>query len=162
LEQLRLKQWPNEGSEPKKSAYPKQKIINPTALQLNKPKVEQRLVKLNPLEYDMIFPSKYHDNVSRLVSEKEYEKGKIQKIYEDGKKETVFSNGSKKEVHPDGYTIVYFANKDIKQTFPDGKIVYFYSEAKTTQITYPNGVQAFKFITKQVEKHFPDNKREIL
>ena len=44
-----------------------------------------------------------------------------------------------------GYTIVYFNNNDIKQTYPDQKIVYYFAEAKTTQTTYPDGLQVFKF-----------------
>ena len=51
----------------------------------------------------------------------------------------------RRETFPDGYTIVYFNNSDIKQTFPDQKIVYYFAEAKTTQTTYADGLQVFKF-----------------
>ena len=78
-----------------------------------------------------------------------------------GKKELVYSNGIKKEVYPDGYSIVYFNNKDIKQCFPDGRIVYHYAEAKTVQTTFPDGLQLFKFSNGQIEKHFPDGSKEI-
>jgi centromere protein J len=78
-----------------------------------------------------------------------------------GKKEIQYSNGIKKEVYPDGYSIVYFNNKDIKQSFPDGRTVYHYSEAKTIQTTFPDGLQLFKFANGQIEKHFPDGSKEI-
>jgi len=38
----------------------------------------------------------------------------------------------KREVFPDGYSVVYFINKDVKQTFPDGKVVYYFADAQTT------------------------------
>jgi centromere protein J len=71
--------------------------------------------------------------------------GKIQRIYQSGKKEVIFTNGVRRETHPDGYMIVYFANEDIKQTFPDQKVVYYFAEAKTTQTTFSDGLQVFKF-----------------
>jgi centromere protein J len=40
---------------------------------------------------------------------------------------------------------VYFANEDIKQTFPDQRVVYYFAEAQTTQTTYSDGLQVFKF-----------------
>ena len=66
-------------------------------------------------------------------------------MYENGKKDVIFNNGVKREVFPDGYTIVYFNNNDIKQTYPDQKVVYYFAEAKTTQSTFPDGLQVFKF-----------------
>lgn len=41
--------------------------------------------------------------------------------------------------------IVYFANEDVKQTFPDGKVVYYFADARTTQTTFMDGLQVFKF-----------------
>lgn len=78
-----------------------------------------------------------------------------------GKKEIVYSNGIKKEIYPDGYYIVYFNNKDIKQCFPDGRIIYHFADADTTQTTFPDGLQLFKFSNGQIEKHFPDGSKEI-
>ena len=40
--------------------------------------------------------------------------GKVQKVYANGKKEVLFTNGVKREVWPDGYSIVFFNNSDIK------------------------------------------------
>jgi len=68
----------------------------------------------------------------------------------------------KREVFPDGYTIVYFNNNDIKQTYADSKVVYYFADAKTTQSTFPDGLQVFKFANNQVEKHFPDGTKEIV
>jgi len=57
---------------------------------------------------------------------------------------------------------VYFNNNDIKQTYPDQKIVYYFAEAKTTQTTFPDGLQVFKFSNQQIEKHFSDGTKEII
>ena len=98
-------------------------------------------------EYDIKFPQEYHSpsKPTKLVEEVISHDGKIQRIYSNGKKEVIFTNGVKREVWNDGYSIVYFNNNDIKQTFSDGKIVYYFSDAKTTQTTFPNGLQVFKF-----------------
>jgi len=96
----------------------------------------------------MKFEPKYHAKSpeNTIVADNQISNdGKIQRTYENGKKEVIFSNGVKREVFPDGYTIVYFNNQDIKQTYPDGRIVYYFAEARTTQSTYADGLQVFKF-----------------
>ena len=100
-------------------------------------------------DYDLVFPEQYHSDEAYknlvLIDEVVSQEGKRQKFYECGKKEIIFQNGVKREVWPDGYQVVFFQNQDIKQTFAGGKIVYFFSEAKTTQTTFPDGLQVFKF-----------------
>ena len=100
-------------------------------------------------DYDLVFPEEYHSDEAYknlvLIDEVVSQEGKRQKFYESGKKEIIFPNGVKREVWLDGYQVVFFQNQDIKQTFPGGKIVYFFSEAKTTQTTFPDGLQVFKF-----------------
>ena len=100
-------------------------------------------------DYDLVFPEKYHSDEAykNLVQLDEVtsSEGKKQKFYECGKKEIIFPNSVKREVWPDGYQVVFFQNQDVKQTFPGGKIVYFFSDAKTTQTTFPDGLQVFKF-----------------
>lgn len=113
----------------------------------------------------MKFPLEYHNQNSqnlKVVEQSIGHDGKIQRIYENGKKEVIFSNGVKREVFPDGYTIVYFNNNDIKQTYSDQKVVYYFAEAKTTQSTFPDNLQVFKFSNGQIEKHFPDGTKEIM
>lgn len=107
------------------------------------------------------FSLEEHDKSSKVKSEIQTDDGKIQKIYEDGRKEIIFNNGVRREVYPDGYTVVYFTNNDIKQTFPDGKVVYYFASARTTQTTFTDGLQVFKFSNGQLEKHFPDGTKEI-
>lgn len=102
-----------------------------------------------------------HEKSTKVKSEIQTEDGKIQKLYEDGRKEIIFNNGVRREVYPDGYTVVYFTNNDIKQTFPDGKVVYYFASAKTTQTTFTDGMQVFKFSNGQLEKHFIDGTKEI-
>jgi len=41
------------------------------------------------------------------------------------------------------------------------KIVYFFAKVGTTQTTFSNGVQVFRFANNQVEKHFTDGSKEI-
>lgn len=120
--------------------------------------------ELNVSDYDMKFLDKYHnddDESKRIVQENISNDGKIVRWYANQKKEIIFRKGVRKEIFPDGYTIVYFKNQDIKQTYPDGKIVYYFYEAKTTQTTETNGINIFKFDNNQIEKHFPDGTKEI-
>jgi centromere protein J len=71
---------------------------------------------------------------------------KIQKFYASGKREIIFPNGVRRLVWQDGYSIIYFANNDIKQVFPEqAKTVYFFAKVGTTQSTFKDGMQAFRF-----------------
>ena len=119
---------------------------------------------LNNSDYDMKFLDKYHnegDENKRIIQENVSSDGKIVRWFANQKKEIIFRKGVRKEIFPDGYTIVYFKNQDIKQTYPDGKIVYYFCEARTTQTTEVNGINIFKFENNQIEKHFPDGTKEI-
>ena len=120
--------------------------------------------ELNTSDYEMKFLDKYHnddDENKRIIQENISSDGKIVRWYANQKKEIIFRKGVRKEIFPDGYTIVYFKNQDIKQTYPDGKIVYYFWEARTTQTTETNGINIFKFDSNQIEKHFPDGTKEI-
>ena len=69
-------------------------------------------------QYEMRFPEVYHgkaQRASKLVKQEVSNDGKILKIFENNKKEVIFPSGMRKEIYPDGYTIVFFGNKDIKQ-----------------------------------------------
>lgn len=69
-------------------------------------------------KYEMRFPEIYHGKAqrdSKLIKQEVSNDGKILKIYENNKKEVIFPSGMRKEIYPDGYTIVFFGNKDIKQ-----------------------------------------------
>jgi len=108
-------------------------------------------------EFDLKFPAEYHGKhlkPAKKVDEIVSHDGKVQRFFDNGKKEVVFSNGVRREAWPNGYSIVYFTNNDVKQTFPDQKVVYYFADARTTQTTFPNGLQVFKFSNNQVEKHF--------
>ncbi len=68
-------------------------------------------------EYDLRFPSEYHgkkEQSAQVVEEVKGHDGKVQRIYDSGRKQVVFTNGVRREVFPDGYSIVYFNNQDIK------------------------------------------------
>ncbi|CAI2380996.1 unnamed protein product [Moneuplotes crassus] len=116
-------------------------------------------------EYCLYLPPEYHndkewnDDIKKQLRSKD---GKIQTIYTSGKIEVIFPhNKVTKQIFPDGYTIVYFLNKDVKQKFPDGKQVYYFAEVETTQTTFPDGLQVFRFNNGQIEKHFKDGTKEI-
>ena len=55
----------------------------------------------------------------KVISKRVEQDGRIQKVYENGKREILLSNGVKREVFVDGYVIAQFSNNDIKQTLPD-------------------------------------------
>jgi hypothetical protein len=82
---------------------------------------------------------------SQNMKENRGEKSR-KKIFQMGKRETsVFPNGVRKQIFPDGYTIVFFNNHDIKQTYPNDKSVYYFAENDTTQTTYSSGIKVFRF-----------------
>ena len=56
---------------------------------------------------------------------------------------------------------INFSNGDRKERFPDKRIVYYYAEANTTHLSYPNGLQVYHFGDTQTEKHSPDGSKEI-
>ncbi|KAM8854824.1 centrosomal P4.1-associated protein isoform 2-T3 [Spinachia spinachia] len=80
-----------------------------------------------------------------------------------GRRLIVFNNGTKKEVSADGLTVkVTFFNGDTKEVTADQRVIYFYAEAKTTHVTYPDGMEVLHFPNDQTEKHFPDGRKEIV
>ncbi|KAI3356056.1 hypothetical protein L3Q82_017325 [Scortum barcoo] len=88
--------------------------------------------------------------------------GKIEKVLAGGDRLISFPNGTKKEVSADGLTVkVTFFNGDTKQITADQRVIYYYSDAQTTHITYPDGVEVLHFSNNQTEKHFPDGRKEI-
>ena len=94
-------------------------------------------------DFDMKFPPQYHNKLPanmKVVEQTIGNDGKIQRVYENGKREVIFNNGVKREVFPDNYTIVYFNNNDIKQTYADQRVVYYFAEARTTQTTFADGL----------------------
>ncbi|XP_021334644.1 centrosomal P4.1-associated protein [Danio rerio] len=87
---------------------------------------------------------------------------KIEKMLPDGGRLVVFPNGTRKELSADGQTVkVMFFNGDVKHTMPDQRVIYYYAEAQTTHITYPDGMEVLQFPNNQTEKHFPDGRKEI-
>ncbi|XP_037646357.1 centromere protein J isoform X2 [Sebastes umbrosus] len=88
--------------------------------------------------------------------------GRIEKVLAGGDRLIVFNNGTKKEVSADGLTVkVTFFNGDTKEVAADQRVIYFYADAQTTHITYPDGIEVLHFPNNQTEKHFPDGRKEI-
>jgi centromere protein J len=93
-----------------KTEVPKLKTINIT---------DEIQGDLNSSTFDLVFLEKYHPKPNSLANKvaktDKTNDGKLIKVYEDGRREIIFSSGVRKEIHLDGYEIVYFTNKDIKQ-----------------------------------------------
>lgn len=115
-------------------------------------------------DFSLVFPEQYHgeDDEIEIVQESEGTKGKIFRLYSNDKREILFTNGVRKEIFPDGYSVVYFANEDIKQIFPDGKTVYYFADAGTVQTTLADGLKVYRFNNEQIEKHYNDGTKEII
>ncbi|KAI4806018.1 hypothetical protein KUCAC02_010610 [Chaenocephalus aceratus] len=91
-----------------------------------------------------------------------YPDGKTETVLAGGDRLFVFPNGTKKEVSADGLTVkVTFFNGDTKEVTADQKVIYYYAEAQTTHITYPDGIEVLHFPKNQTEKLFPDGRKEI-
>ncbi|KAK9537210.1 hypothetical protein VZT92_004845 [Zoarces viviparus] len=89
--------------------------------------------------------------------------GKMETVLAGGDRLIVFNNGTKKEVSADGLTAkVTFFNGDTKEVTADQRVIYFYADAQTTHITYPDGMEVLHFPNNQTEKHFPDGRKEIV
>ena len=70
----------------------------------------------------MIRVSEEEERFSETVS-----KGKIVKVYEDGRREILYHNGSiRKVIYPNNTSRTYFANGDIQDEMPDGSVSYFF------------------------------------
>uniref|UniRef100_A0A3Q3R1Q7 Centromere protein J n=1 Tax=Monopterus albus TaxID=43700 RepID=A0A3Q3R1Q7_MONAL len=88
--------------------------------------------------------------------------GKIEKVLASGERLTIFPNGTTKEVSADGLMVkVTFFNGDTKQITADQRVIYYYADAQTIHITYPDGMEVLHFPNNQTEKHFPDGRKEI-
>ncbi|XP_060944793.1 centromere protein J [Limanda limanda] len=88
--------------------------------------------------------------------------GKTEQILAGGDRLLVYPNGTRKEVSADGLAVkVTFFNGDTKQVTADQRVIYYYSDAQTTHITYPDGLEVLHFSNNQTEKLFPDGRKEI-
>ena len=61
----------------------------------------------------MKFAEQYHSKSKAnqtVVDQVTSNDGKIQRVFQSGRKEVIFSNGVRRESWNDGYTIVYFNN----------------------------------------------------
>ncbi|KAM6934576.1 centrosomal P4.1-associated protein [Xenentodon cancila] len=89
--------------------------------------------------------------------------GRIEKVLADGDRLIIFPNGTRKEISADGLSAkVTFFNGDTKQITADQRVIYYYAEAQTTHVTYPDGMEVLHFPNNQTEKHFPDGRKEIV
>ncbi|XP_047458052.1 centromere protein J [Mugil cephalus] len=104
-------------------------------------------------------PSETEESTQEVITHPD---GKVEKVLVGGDRLIVFPNGTRKEVSADGRSVkVTFFNGDTKQITADQRVIYYYSEAQTTHITYPDGMEVLHFPNNQTEKHFPDGRKEI-
>jgi centromere protein J len=106
--------------------------------------------KLNHLkELDFEFPEKYfneNDKNNKIIKHQFDLDGKTIKIYKNNKKEIIFPNNTRKQIFPDGYTIVYFSNGDRKETIPNYKEIYYYKKDDAYQINFNDGNKYIKYL----------------
>ena len=89
--------------------------------------------------------------------------GRSEQLYRSGKRVINFANGTRKVVLQSGHVMLHFSNGDVKRTYPSGKTTYWYAVAQTEQTQMPDGLQLFQFhSSQQIEKHYPDGRKEIL
>ena len=106
-------------------------------------------------ELDLIYPDKYKENkeYTPIVTKQQFDKdGKIIRLFDSGKKEILFTNGTKKEIFPDGYTLVNYQNGDIKQIIPNYKETYFYNKEKILQVKFSDGTIYIKYNDGKIEE----------
>ena len=100
-------------------------------------------------ELDFEFPEKYFDdnNENDKIIKHQFElDNKIIKIFNSGRKEIIFPNDTKKEIFPDGYTLVTYSNGDIKETIPNFKEIYYYKKDEVNQIIFADGSKYIKYL----------------
>lgn len=126
----------------KMKSIPKQTIEN------DEIKIKQRLIstKTHLDELDLIYPSKYSLSKKETVTKQNFQQdGTIVREYDTGRKEILFSSGQKKNIYPDGYTLINYINGDIKQIIPNYKETYYYYKDKTLQVKFNDGSTYLKY-----------------
>lgn len=78
----------------------------------------------------------------------------------DGTKEIIYANGNKKEIFPNGVTVMNYYNGDCKEQHKD-KTVYIYGTDQTKHITFTDGKEIVEFPNGQKETTYPDGSSEI-
>ena len=100
-------------------------------------------------ELDFEFPEQYfkEDGQNNKIIKHKFDlDGKTIKIYNNNKKEIIFPNNTKKEVFPDGYTLVYYSNGDIKEIIPNNKEIYYYKKDQVYQVNFNDGSNYIKYL----------------
>ena len=128
-------------------------IINDDEISINLPKtIKPTEIHIN--ELDLTYPEKYKENkeYTPIVTKQQFDKdGKIIRLFDTGKKEILFTNGTKKQIYPDGYTLVNYQNGDIKQIIPNYKETYFYNKEQILQIKFSDGITYIKYKDGKIE-----------
>ena len=88
---------------------------------------------------------------------------RLRTMKEDGTQVIHYSNGARKEIHPDGDTIViHFPNGDIQTDVQSNQTsAYYYAESGIIQSQEADGSTLIKFPNGQVERHYPEGRKVI-
>ncbi|GAB4819297.1 hypothetical protein N2152v2_006343 [Parachlorella kessleri] len=97
-----------------------------------------------------------------VVSERQCDDGRVEKVLASGVKVQEFPNGSRKQQWPDGRAMTRFGNGDVKVAWPNGRVDYYYAAVDCWQVTHAGGVEVFFFASGQVEAHHPGGIKEII
>ena len=80
----------------------------------------------------------------------------------NGRRIIKFRNGSEREYLSDGTLVTRYSNGDIKTERKMDKIVIYWHDAEQTkQTSMPDGVHIYEYPNQQVERHFPDGRKEV-
>ena len=81
---------------------------------------------------------------------------------ENGRRIVRFRNGSEREYLSDGTLITRYPNGDVKtESKLDDIVIYWHEAERTKQTIFPDGVHLYEYPNQQVERHFPDGRKEV-
>ncbi|KAK9865278.1 hypothetical protein WJX84_010842 [Apatococcus fuscideae] len=97
-----------------------------------------------------------------FAQETRHPNGKLEQVFDDGRRVVTFPNGTRRHFLPDGRTQLQFSNGDCKCQHVDGTVEYFYAEVQTWHTTYPDRLEVFHFPNGQTEAHHPGGLKEVI
>ncbi|XP_061579079.1 centromere protein J isoform X2 [Cololabis saira] len=155
----------SSSSSSSSSSLPDRRESSPAAVELCSPERGIIASSLSPQRADQRPKPPESSETEEPESSQEvisHPDGRVEKVLVDGDRLIIFPNGTRKEISADGLSAkVTFFNGDTKQITADQRVIYYYAEAQTTHVTYPDGMEVLHFPNNQTEKHFPDGRKEI-
>ncbi|XP_010290077.1 PREDICTED: centromere protein J-like [Phaethon lepturus] len=125
--------------------------------------VKGRSLPISDSSEDMSLSHNHSNDTCSFALCSNNEETEVEEVLTDGRQIITFPNGTKKEISADKrMTTISFFNGDVKKIMPDQRVIYYYADAQTTHIAYPDGLEVLQFPNNQIEKHYPDGTQEIV